>query len=86
VLVSTLEGRKWTVVARSPEQVVATLVHRDFDAKVVLKVEGAAVKILSESTYKSPETGKSEPAIPKGWLKNLEKDLKVFLARRAGQK
>ena len=86
VLASTLQGRNWTVVERSPQQVVGTLMHRDFDAKVVLKVEGNLIKILNESSYKSPQTGQFEPAIPKGWLKNLEKDLKVFLTRGASQR
>jgi hypothetical protein len=85
VMASTLQNRKWTVVERSPQQVVGTLVHRGFDAKVVLKVEGNLIKILNESSYKSPQTGQSEPAIPKGWLRNLEKDLKVFLAKKASQ-
>ena len=81
VMASTLQNRKWTVVQRSPQQVVGTLVHRGFDAKVVLKVEGDLIKILNESSYKSPQTGLFEPAIPKGWLRNLQQDLKVLLAR-----
>ncbi len=85
-LVSTLEGRKWTVTERSPQQVVGTLVHRGFDAKVILKVEGPLVKILNDSRYKSPQTGQLEPAIPKGWLKNIEKDLQASLSKKAGQK
>jgi hypothetical protein len=86
VMVSTLEGRQWTVAERSPQQVVGTLVHRGFDAKVILKVEGKLVKILNDSRYKSPQTGQLEPAIPKGWLKNIEKDLQVSLAKKAGPK
>jgi hypothetical protein len=85
VIVSTLERRNWTVTEHSPQQVVATLVHRGFDAKVILKVDGNLVKILNDSRYKSPTTGQLEPAIPKGWLKNLEKDLKTFLSTKAGR-
>jgi hypothetical protein len=85
-MVSTLEGRKWTVTERSPQQVVGKLVHRGFDAKVILKVEGPLVKILNDSRYKSPQTGQLEPAIPKGWLKNIERDLQVSLSKKAGQK
>ena len=85
-MVSTLEERKWTVVERSPKQVVGTLRHRDFDAKVILKVEGKQIKILNDSRYKSPTTGELGPAVPHGWLKNIEEDLQVFLARRAGAK
>jgi hypothetical protein len=85
VIAFTLQNRKWTVVERSPQQVVGKLLHRGFDAKVVLKVEGDLIKILNESSYKSPQTGLFEPAIPKGWLRNLQKDLKVFLARKLSQ-
>jgi hypothetical protein len=83
VAAAALAGRKWTVVERSPQRVVGALVHRDFDAKVVLEVEGTLIRILSESSYKSPSTGQFEPAIPKGWLKNLQKDLKALLAKKA---
>lgn len=85
VIVSTLRNRKWTVTERSPQQVVGTLVHRGFEAKVILKVEGNLVKILNDSYYNSPVTGQLEPAIPKGWLRNLQKDLTTFLSRKAGQ-
>jgi hypothetical protein len=87
VIVSTLEGRKWTVVERSPQEIVGTLVHRDFDAKVIVKIGGPGdpLKLLSEARYKAPQTGQFEPAVPKGWLKNLQKDLQTFLSRKAGQ-
>jgi hypothetical protein len=76
-------GRKWTVVERSPQAVVGTLDHRGFKAKATLKVDGNVVKILNDSLYQSNESGKLEPAVPRGWLRNLEKDLTEYMATKA---
>ena len=86
VMTRSLNSRRWTVVQQSPQEVVGTLDHRGFKAKVLLKVEGGLVQILNESQYLSPETGALEPAIPKGWLRNLEKDLKAHFAAKVASK
>jgi hypothetical protein len=86
VMTLTLNSRKWTVAQQSPQEVVGTLDHRGFKAKVILKVDGSLVKILNESQYTSPETGALEPAIPRGWLRNLEKDLNARFAAKVARK
>ena len=86
VMTRALNGRKWTVVQQSPEEVIGTLDHRGFKAKVMLRVDGSVVKILNESQYTSPNTGQLEPGIPKGWLRNLEKDMNAFFAAKVARK
>ena len=68
-IVRSLEGREWHVVSRSPEEVVGTLDHRSYQAKVILKVNQNVIKITNQSRYKS------EPAVPEKWLENLQADL-----------
>jgi hypothetical protein len=79
-------GRKWAVAQRSPQEVVGTLDHRGFKAKATLKVDGNVIKILNDSQYLSPESGKLEPAVPRGWLRNLEKDLNAYISAKVGRK
>jgi hypothetical protein len=96
VMARALTGRKWTVVQQSPQEVVGTLNHRDCQAKVMLRVDGNVVKIVNESLCKSntrgfepaksPNTEAFEPAIPRGWLRNLEKDMNAHFAAKAARK
>jgi hypothetical protein len=74
-MVRTLVGREWHVERQSPQEVVGTLNRRSYQAKVVLKVDNSVIKILSESSYKS------KPAVPEGWLENLQLDLKKHLGQ-----
>jgi len=74
-MVHTLIGREWQVEQRSPQEVVGTLNHRSYQAKAILKVDNGVIKILSESSYKS------KPAVPEGWLENLQKDLHKHLGQ-----
>ena len=74
-MIRTLIGREWQVERHSPEEVVGTLNHSSYQAKVILKVDNGIIKILNESTYKG------KPAVPEGWLENLQLDLKKHLGQ-----
>ena len=74
-MVQVLTARQWIVTQRSPKEVVGQLTHRQWEAKVTLKVDGNVIKILSDATHKNASTGIVEPAVPKGWLENLQGDL-----------
>ncbi|MGE3538586.1 MAG: hypothetical protein AB7N91_14310 [Candidatus Tectimicrobiota bacterium] len=89
VMVESLRYRGWTVVHRSPQEVIGERDRVNFKAKAILKVNGL-IKILSDSSFRR-SSGSSggetlEPGIPKGWLRNLQKDLETGLARKAAQK
>ena len=83
-MVLTLSSRGWTVAQRSPQEVVGQLDHRNFQGKITLKANGL-IKILSESYFKH-ESGSLEPGVPKGWLRNIRKDLAARLASKAEQR
>ncbi len=71
----TLINREWKITNVSNEQVEAELIHRGYHGKVILKVSGEQVKIFNYSE-KINSKGKSlGPAVPMGWLKNLNADL-----------
>lgn len=76
-------GRGWSVVERSPQTVVGTLNHRGFKAKATLKVDGNVIKILNDSQYQSNDSAPLEPAVPLGWLKNLQADVSKFMTTKA---
>jgi hypothetical protein len=78
--VRVLTGRGWLVQRRTKEEVVGNLVHRNWNATVTLLTEGSSIRILSNATQTNPSTGKVTPAVPLGWLKNLQKDLSVQLS------
>lgn len=80
-MVQTLTGRGWRVEQRSPEEVVGQLNRRAWEAKAILKVDVSLIKILNDSYYKSDNSGERKPAIPKGWLENLQKDLQTHLGK-----
>ena len=73
-IVRSLVGREWKVVSRSTEEVVGTLNHRSYQARVILKVDRNVIKFINESRYKS------EPAVPEGWLAHLQADLNKHLS------
>jgi len=76
-----LTGRGWTVVSTSPQEVIGELDHRGFRAKATLQVSGNQIRILSDSTYLSPKSEDYKPAVPYGWLENLQKDMRRYLAQ-----
>jgi hypothetical protein len=74
-----LKGRGWVVQSQTKEKVVGKLVHRGWNATVTLLSDGSVVRIMSNSTQTNISTGEVNPAVPLGWLTNLQKDLSVQL-------
>lgn len=74
-----LVGRGWTVVSSTPDEVVGELDHRGFRAKAILKREGTQIKLLTDTTYYVKNRDEWQPAVPYGWLENLQKDLNRML-------
>lgn len=84
-MIQTFEARRWTVVEASPQRTVGTLKHRDYEAKAVFETDGDRIKILSDTRYVNPRTGKRTPVVPMGWLENLQKELEFRLSGRAAR-
>jgi hypothetical protein len=78
-MIQAFEARKWTVVEASPQRTVGTLKHREYEANAVLQTDGDQIKILSDSRYVNPRTGKRTRSVPMGWLENLQKELATRL-------
>ena len=78
-MVRVLERRNWTIQSHAEEKVVGKLVHRGYDATVTLLSDGSVIRIMSDATQKNPATGEVNPAVPLGWLKNIQKDLGAAL-------
>ena len=72
---SVLIGREWKVTSKSDDQVVGNLVHRGFDATATIKSEGSKLVIYSQAVHTDKHSGEAKPAVPLGWLKNLQSDL-----------
>ena len=77
---SALIGRDWKVINKSYDQISGKLIHRRFDATVNIKIEGRSLVLYSDSTYLDPQTNEQTPAVPYGWLENLQKDIRKFIA------
>lgn len=74
-----LRGRKWEVVSRSDEEVVGHLAHRDYDARVNIVIADGLATLFSDATYDGPRQEGAAPAVPYGWLKNLQSDIGALL-------
>jgi len=78
-MVRALEGRNWVIHSHTKEKVVGLLLHREWDATVNLLSDGSVIRIMSYAYQKNISTGKVSPAVPLGWLKNIQKDLRAEL-------
>jgi len=78
-MVRVLERRNWAVQSHTKEKVVGKLVHREWDATVSLLSDGSVIRIMSNATQKNISTGEVSPAVPLGWLKNIQKDLSAAM-------
>jgi hypothetical protein len=79
-MVRVLKGRDWVVQSQTKEKVVGKHARRDWNATVTLLSDGSVVRIMSDATQTNIGTGEVNPAVPLGWLKNLQKDLSVQLS------
>ncbi len=78
-MVRVLQGRKWAVQSHTKEKVVGKLVHNNWDATVSLLSDGSVIRIMSNATRTNISTGEVSPAVPLGWLKNIQYDLGAAL-------
>jgi hypothetical protein len=78
-MVRALVGRNWAVQSHTKEKVVGKLVHRNWDATVSLLSDGSVIRIMSNATQTNISTGAVSPAVPLGWLENIQKDLGAAL-------
>lgn len=76
---SALVARRWAVIDKSDEHITGKLRHRRFDATVNIKVEDRYLVLYSDSLYQDPESNQMTPAVPYGWLKNLQEDIRKFI-------
>ena len=79
-MVRVLVGRNWAVQSHTKEKVVGKIAHRGWDATVSLLSDGSVIRIMSNATQKNISTGEVAPAVPLGWLKNIQKDLGAALS------
>jgi hypothetical protein len=77
---SVLIGREWVVVEKSDDAITGKLRHRRFDATVNIRIENRNLVLYSDSTYLEPQTNATRPAVPYGWLENLQEDIQKFIA------
>jgi hypothetical protein len=75
-----LIGRGWVIVNKSDGQISGKLIHRRFDATVNIKIENRNLVLYSDSTYLDPQTNEIRPAVPYGWLENLQEDTRKNVA------
>jgi hypothetical protein len=78
-MVRALAGRNWAVQSHTKEKVVGKLAHRGYDATVTLLSDGSVIRIMSNATQTNISTGAVSPAVPLGWLENIQKDLRAAL-------
>ena len=76
---SALVLRRWAVIDKSDEQITGKLRHRRFDATVNIRIEERHLVLYSDSLYQDRETNQMTPAVPYGWLKNLQEDIQKFI-------
>jgi hypothetical protein len=76
---AALVGRSWEVVDRGDGQTTGHLKHQRFDATVNIRIESGNLVLYSDSTYTDPQTNEVTPAVPYGWLQNLQKDIQRLI-------
>ncbi len=80
---ATFAGRQWTVTDTTGDSMTAILNHRGYQAKATMVRSGNTIRILSESKMLDSKTDEYVPAVPLGWLQNLQKDLRKRLSQAA---
>ena len=81
VVASTAVRRKWEIRDIQEGSVKLQLIHRGFEANLLVSFDTEELRIYSDS-WKIRSSGRRiKRKDPEGWIANLEKDLRVFLAR-----
>jgi hypothetical protein len=77
-------GRKWDIVTKQDGVLKINLKQRGWDATVYFVVKDSVVELYSDSYVVNKKTGeRKKKKDPEGWLRNLEKDVNVFMDREA---
>ena len=78
--VATLTGRTWAILRKTDDRVVGYLRHRSHETKVTLVYSAAEVKLYCVGWKIDKKTfERKKPALPEGWLENIQLDLKAKL-------
>ena len=84
--VKTALGRKWDIVTKQDDVLEINLKRKGWDATAYFVVRDDVVVLYSDSYVVNKKTGeRKKKKDPDGWLRNLEKDVKVFMDREAYQ-
>jgi hypothetical protein len=79
-------GRKWNIVTKQDSILEINLKQKGWDATAYFVVKDDVVVLYSDSYVVNKKTGeRKKKKDPDGWLRNLEKDVKVFMDREAYQ-
>lgn len=75
-IVAAVASRGWILTARKEHLVAAHLKHGEHEAQVTLPFDVSQAAIYCVGWKINERTGVRErPALPKGWLKNMQEDL-----------
>ncbi len=85
LMVQSIHERQWNLHSRMPNEVVAVLKHRNYDAKATLQSDGSVITIHNDSTYypdgfnSDPVIDEKEPkaAVPLSWLIKMQRNLQA---------
>lgn len=84
--VNSALGRKWGIVTKQDDILEINLKQKGWDATAYFVVKDDVVVLYSDSYVVDKKTGeKKKKKDPDGWLRNLEKDVRVFMDREAYQ-
>lgn len=82
--VKTALGRKWGIMTKQDDVLEVNLKQKGWDATAYFVIRDDVVVLYSDSYVVDKKTGeKKKKKDPQGWLRNLEKDVKVFMDRAA---
>lgn len=74
---TALTSRQWRITEVSDNQVVGRLNHRTYNAEVQVVYDAGTLRLLNNS-FNGPGSDPAfigEPALPMGWLRNIQSDI-----------
>lgn len=75
LIVATVVGREWRVVSSEDNKVVANLVHRRYDSTLTFIYTDSVIRVYSYSYQIDRNQRRLRRDDPKGWIRNIERDL-----------
>jgi hypothetical protein len=76
-IILAAKKREWIIKSDMPERIILNLVHRKYDSTLTLDFDLDEVRIFSDSCRIKGK--KRKPKDPKGWIKNIKKDIPLYL-------